>query len=87
MRWRFPGATPAAPSVPSAPSSAPTGDTVLNHSAFTTDPHTLQVTLIKQEKVACLTDNDAHRALESGDAFQVRPPSMHVHSGGRRSGP
>ena len=30
-----------------------------------------QVTLIKQEKVACLIDNDAHLALEPNDPFQV----------------
>ena len=33
-------------------------------------PH--QVTLIKQEKVACLSDNDAHLALEPSDPFKVR---------------
>lgn len=31
-----------------------------------------QVTLIKQEKVACLADNEAHLALLGGDAFQVQ---------------
>ena len=36
-------------------------------------PCHFQVTLIKQEKVACLVDNDSHLALEPGNAFQVRP--------------
>ncbi|KAG1667267.1 hypothetical protein FOA52_012555 [Chlamydomonas sp. UWO 241] len=31
-----------------------------------------QLTLIKQEKVACLTDNDAHMALDPSDAFVVQ---------------
>jgi UDP-sugar pyrophosphorylase len=30
------------------------------------------VHLIKQEKVACLTDNEAHVALEAADAFAVQ---------------
>ena len=30
------------------------------------------MTLIKQEKVACLVDNDAHLALEPKDGFQVQ---------------
>lgn len=30
-----------------------------------------QVTIVKQEKVAALTDNDAHMALEEGDAYML----------------
>lgn len=32
----------------------------------------LQVVLIKQEKVPCLTDNDAHLALEPNDPFTLQ---------------
>lgn len=31
-----------------------------------------QITLIKQEKVACLTDNDAHLALEPSDPYTIQ---------------
>ena len=32
----------------------------------------VQITLIKQEKVACLTDNDAHLALEPSDPYTIQ---------------
>ncbi len=32
----------------------------------------MQVTLLKQEKVACLIDNDAHLALDSSDPFVIQ---------------
>lgn len=31
-----------------------------------------QITLLKQEKVACLADNDAHLALSSGDQYSIQ---------------
>lgn len=31
-----------------------------------------QITLIKQEKVPCLTDNDAHLALDGGDPYKLQ---------------
>lgn len=31
-----------------------------------------QITLLKQEKVACLADNDAHLALSSGDSYSIQ---------------
>ncbi|GAB4817370.1 hypothetical protein N2152v2_004416 [Parachlorella kessleri] len=37
---------------------------------FGADPK--QITLLKQEKVACLSDNDAHLALEKGSPFRVQ---------------
>lgn len=45
---------------------------------------------MKQEKVACLIDNDAHLALEPSDAFQIQTkPHGHgdVHSLLHRCGP
>ncbi|RMZ57564.1 hypothetical protein APUTEX25_001764, partial [Auxenochlorella protothecoides] len=41
-----------------------------SHAFFGADP--AQVTLVKQEKVACLADNDARLALTPGDAWAVQ---------------
>jgi UDP-sugar pyrophosphorylase len=49
----------------------------------------LQVVLIKQEKVPCLIDNDAHLALDPSDAYAVQTkPHGHgdVHGLLHRSG-
>ncbi|PSC70970.1 UDP-sugar pyrophosphorylase 1 [Micractinium conductrix] len=45
-------------------------DLLERHAYFGAAPG--QVTLIKQEKVACLADNDAHLALLESDPFQVQ---------------
>ena len=43
---------------------------LIEHNYFGADP--TQITLLKQEKVACLADGDARLALEPEDAFRVQ---------------
>jgi hypothetical protein len=58
-----------------------THDLLATHHHFGASPE--QITLLKQEKVACLSDSDAHLALDPSDAFAIQTkPHGHgdVHS-------
>ncbi|KAK9821196.1 hypothetical protein WJX74_008774 [Apatococcus lobatus] len=58
-----------------------TADLLAEHNHFGAEPS--QITLIKQEKVACLVDNEAHLALDPSDRFKLlTKPHGHgdVHS-------